>query len=159
MYGEPAINGAGHGHRQVTLGRDTGKVRRQAAPLLERGNLRLQLLQAAPGGRPARAVVAIEPLAFRVPDHDENIPADAAAGGLHQPQCGVGGYRRIHGTAAGLEDIQCHLGCQGLRRGRHAVFAVDDTAGIGRPNGAPTATEFNWRGHTGLAVFAGAGAA
>lgn len=117
MQGEPAIDGTRHGDRQRPGRRDL----LQAAALELGQGQRLR--------RAAGPVVAVQLLCLRVPDDGEQIATDAIAGRLHQAQRSIGGDGGIDRRAAGFHHVQCDLGGQWLRSGRHGVRRDDFRAG------------------------------
>ena len=86
---EPAVHGSGGRDRQRTEGRD--RIQREIAE-----HVQVQRAWSAAAGVQAHGRVLV-----RLPDHREQVAADAAAGRFGQPQHGVRGDRRIDGVAAG----------------------------------------------------------
>ena len=117
MQLEPAIDAPG-------TDTGSGPVRRNGrrVQLLE---LRAQLLERQRLRRAAAAIEAVELLRLRVPDDGEQVAAHAVADGLHEPERGIGGDRRVHRRAAALEDVERHLAHERMAGGRHAVRGDD----------------------------------
>ncbi len=107
---EPPVDAAGHGLRQHP--RVGHRSEAAGANLVDREET----------GRPAARVDPVEPLRFRVPDDGEEIAADPARDGLHEPERGVHGDRRVDGVPARLEYVDADLHRERLRRADHAVI-------------------------------------
>ncbi len=71
------------------------------------------------GGRPARSIQAVEPLA--IPDERQRIAADAIRGWFDDGERDPRRQRRIHGIATLPEDSQPGLRGQRLACGDHAT--------------------------------------
>ena len=73
-------------------------------------------------------------------DNREQVAADAVAGGLHQPERGIGSDGRIDRTAAVLEHVERDLRGERVCSGRHAVLrnyrAACPVRAYGPPAGA-----------------------
>ena len=112
VQGPPGIHRAGGRDRHRAEGSDPSAP--GARPLG---------LQAERPGRAARAVEADDLAGLGVPQHDEAVAADAARDRLEESQGRVGRHRRVHGRAAGAQDVDGGQGRQGVGRGRRAVRA------------------------------------
>ena len=119
---EPAVDGTRHGDRQKAAGRD----------VVRRGGLRqlgLHLLVAEPERGTARGVEAVELLGLRIVNDGEEIAAHAVAHRFHQTECRIRGNGRVHGGAAGFEDIESGLRGERVAGADHAVRAEHGRAG------------------------------
>ena len=76
-------------------------------------------------GRHAGAVQAEELAVLGTPYQSKAVTAQAVAGRLHQRQRGGHGHGGVHGVAAGLQDLQAHLGGNGRRGAGHALSGID----------------------------------
>jgi hypothetical protein len=68
-------------------------------------------------------------LGLRIPHDREQVAADAVAGRFHQPECCVGGDRRVDGAAAVAHHLQRDLRRQRVRGRGNRVRGVDLAAG------------------------------
>ena len=72
---------------------------------------------------------------LRVPHDREEVAAEAAAGGLHEAERGVGGDGSVDRGAAGLQHIEADLRSERVTGGDHAVLREDGRAGGERAAG------------------------
>jgi hypothetical protein len=84
-----------------------------------------QLSRLSPSGRAARGVEAVELFRLRLVDDGEEVAADAAAGGLHEAERGVGGDGGVDGRAALAQDVEADLRRERLAGADHAVLGDD----------------------------------
>jgi hypothetical protein len=122
---EPSVGGAGHADRQEAALRN-----RRAAELPE---LALQLLEAQAERRTARRVEPVELLRLAVPDDREQVAAEAAARGFHEPERRVRGDRGVDRAATGLQHVHGDLRRERMRGRSHAVSRDDLRARRERP--------------------------
>ena len=93
------------------------------------------MLEGELGRRPTAAVEPVELAGLGIPYDGKEVAANAAAGGLDQAEHRIGGNGCIDRGATALEDVDGHLGGQGLRCRDHTVLAQDFRAGGKRMTG------------------------
>jgi hypothetical protein len=88
----------------------------------------LHVLQRGAHGRAARTIIAVEFLAFGIPDQNENVPAESVARGLDQAEHGVGGNGGIDCGAALFQNVDRDLCGERMGRGGSTIRGDHDGA-------------------------------